>query len=94
MDVEGFHVCCCGNKLDVQIVQRIKVDACIADEIVWLNAKGVRTEGCCCGHGDFPPEAMIKPSSADAARKLGYDPVYQSDVGLFKIKLKGRPTGG
>lgn len=32
--------------------KRVKVDACIADEIQWLNNKGVVTLGCCCGHGN------------------------------------------
>ena len=27
------------------------MDACIADEIMELNQKGVITLGCCCGHG-------------------------------------------
>jgi hypothetical protein len=31
--------------------RRVKVDACIADEIEELNAKGIVTLGCCCGHG-------------------------------------------
>lgn len=29
----------------------VKVDACIADEIQWLNNQGVITLGSCCGHG-------------------------------------------
>lgn len=29
----------------------VKVDACIADEIQFLNDCGVVTLGCCCGHG-------------------------------------------
>jgi hypothetical protein len=28
-----------------------KVDACIAPIITALNAHGIYTEGCCCGHG-------------------------------------------
>lgn len=31
--------------------KRVKVDACIADEIQWLNDQGIITLGCCCGHG-------------------------------------------
>ncbi|WP_152619485.1 hypothetical protein [Cohnella kolymensis] len=34
-----------------QINKRVKVDACIADEIQYLNDQGVVTLGCCCGHG-------------------------------------------
>jgi hypothetical protein len=31
--------------------KEILVDACIADEIQWLNDQGIFTLGCCCGHG-------------------------------------------
>lgn len=30
---------------------QIPVDSCIAEEIQYLNNKGVVTLGCCCGHG-------------------------------------------
>lgn len=29
----------------------IELDACLADEVVWLNGQGVRTFTCCCEHG-------------------------------------------
>lgn len=35
---------------------RVKVDACIADEIQWLNDCGIITLGCCCGHGEAGKE--------------------------------------
>lgn len=32
--------------------RKVVIDACIADEIQWLNdGRGVVTLGCCCGHG-------------------------------------------
>ena len=47
-----------------QSTQEVLVDACIADEIQWLNDIGVITLGSCCSHGwagklyewDAPPE--------------------------------------
>ena len=53
---------------EVVITQRITVDSEIADEIVALNAAGVRTEGSCSGHGITKPTAMITPSSAEPAQ--------------------------
>jgi hypothetical protein len=38
--------------INKQQSQRVKVDACIADEIQELNNKGIVTLGCCCGHGE------------------------------------------
>jgi hypothetical protein len=39
------------NVINEQQNQRVKVDACIADEIQDLNDQGIITLGCCCGHG-------------------------------------------
>jgi len=85
-------MCTHSDTTEIEIVQKIKVDRCIAEEIKWLNAQGVRTEGCCCGHGNGVPEAMIKPSSVSKAKELGYNPVYHPDIGLFEIILKSSRT--
>ena len=42
----------------------ILVDECLADEIESLWNKGIRTTGCCCGHGKY----------------LGFINVYQDDI--------------
>ena len=73
----------------VTITQRIEVDAEIADEIVWLNQQGVRTEGSCSGHGTAKPTALIKPSGVERAKELGYIPWQIEGLGLFEIKLRG-----
>lgn len=80
-------MCKWNNCREVVIEQRVKVDACIADEIVRLNKEGVRTEGCCCGHGKGPGAALILPSSVKRARELGYEP-QEYENGLFQIWLK------
>jgi len=41
-----------------QTNRRVKVDACIADEIQWLNDSGIITLGCCCGHGEAGKEKL------------------------------------
>ena len=81
-------MCAYDDTIEIEIVQKIRVDRCIADEIKWLNANGIRTESCCCGHGKQAPEALIKPSSASTAKKFGYNPVFCPDTGFFKITLK------
>lgn len=37
--------------INTQNKQEVLVDACIADEIQYLNDTDVITLGCCCGHG-------------------------------------------
>ncbi len=32
----------------------VKIDACIAPIVDALNRAGVRTDGSCCGHGQYP----------------------------------------
>jgi hypothetical protein len=77
-----------GKVKEIGIIQRIVVDAEIADEIEWLNEQGVRTEGSCSGHGEELPTAMITPSSVERARKLGYMPRMKNN-GLFEMTLLG-----
>lgn len=76
-------------QVTVAITQRINVDAGIEDEIAWLNSEGVRTEGSCRGDDNTPPHALIKPSSVEKARLLGYLPRYMEELGLFEIRLHG-----
>lgn len=73
--------------IKVIIPQCILIDECIAQEIVFLNSAGVRTEGCCCGHGEDTPHALIKPSSKSKALELGYAPECY-ETGYFRIELK------
>lgn len=83
---------CRGDTVEIEITQRIRVDSCIADEIKRLNALGIRTESCCCGHGEREPSALIQPSSVIRALELGYIPRYRTDVGLHEIILKRANT--
>jgi hypothetical protein len=67
----------------------VKIDACIADEIVWLNEQGVYTAGSCCGHGKDKPTALINVNhgSIQRAIELGYDPKPYTMM-LWEIELK------
>jgi hypothetical protein len=67
----------------------VKIDECIADEIVWLNKQGVYTAGSCCGHGKDKPTALIHVNhgSIQRAIELGYDPKPYTPM-LWEIELK------
>jgi hypothetical protein len=82
-------MCKWGTNTEVEIVRRVKVDACIADWIVDLNRQGIHTTSCCCGHGGAPATATILPSSQQAAREQGYV-VRPNSVGNPEIT---RPQG-
>jgi hypothetical protein len=81
-------MCTYEDDIEIEIIQKIRVDRCIAKEIQWLNAQGIRTEGCCCGHGKSYPEALIKPSSIFKAKELGYIPIPYPNSEYFEIELK------
>jgi len=66
----------------------IMVDACIAPEVQILNDTGVWTLGCCCGHGQAEPHALIHFESVAIARSLGYDP-QPYDGHIYEIRLSG-----
>jgi hypothetical protein len=89
-------MCTWGTEKTIQITQTITVDACIADEIVALNAAGVHTLNACCSHGRGKSVALIKPSSADRARELGYFPVRVGEGALDAWEIvigEGRMPG-
>ena len=69
------------------------VDACIADQVQMLISRGVKTFGCCCGHGKlfeldgiehhFESELMIAAESKQLVRKHGLvtSEVYEKTTG-------------
>ncbi len=82
------------DQVQMTISQYIVVDTEIADEVYWLNERGVRTEASCSGHGEEEPKALIKPSSVELAEELGYKPIEYflangNPSGYFEIQLRG-----
>ncbi len=68
-------MCDKGTTSVVSIQRVVSVDACLTDEIIMLNGRGVRTLSSCCGHGGVsPPSILIHAGDATQARMLGYDP--------------------
>lgn len=51
----------------------IIVDSCIADEIQELWDKGIRTTGCCCGHGIHLGFIQVECEDIPKMKKLGYE---------------------
>lgn len=60
----------------------VQVDDCISEEIKDLWSKGIKTTGCCCGHGMNLGFIQVTGDCIKDMEKLGYDHyVYRSDYG-------------
>lgn len=70
----------------------VLVDSCIAYEIQQLNDMGVKTLGCCCGHGNALPQCLIDATSISKCINLGYKiqeySNEHSNRGIYQIVLK------
>lgn len=54
------------------LLHPVWVDACIADEIIDLLHKGVKTIGSCCGHNKAVPTIGVALESVKLMEELGY----------------------
>lgn len=62
--------------------ESITVDACIADEIETLWYKGIKTTGCCCGHGLELGFIQVTDDCISEMEKLGYEHyIYNNEFG-------------
>lgn len=55
--VPGYDICC---------------DKCLATEIRMLNDIGIKTIGCCCGHGEGNGYIQVSPEYVDKMKRLSY----------------------
>lgn len=79
----------------------ICVDVCLALEVADLWRQGVRTTGCCCGHGKLEPTICVAEESIEAMRAAGYKntPLLPGRDDAFTAKtgwpiLKAHPGNG
>ncbi|MBD5112108.1 MAG: hypothetical protein HDT42_06165 [Ruminococcaceae bacterium] len=52
--------------------ERVAVDECLADEIENLWDNGIKTTGCCCGHGRLLGYIGVTEDSIPIMEKMGY----------------------
>ena len=50
----------------------ICVDVCLALEVSQLWRLGIRTTGCCCGHGEHPAYIGVADEHIETMKRLGY----------------------
>lgn len=66
---------------------KIQVDTCIADEIEGLWNKGIKTTGCCCGHGAMLGFIEVTDECIEQMEELGYiHYIYPDEFGGAKRK--------
>lgn len=55
----------------------VSIDKCLIHEIINLWEQGIKTTGCCCGHGDNNKAYIgVEVSSIPKMKKLGYTIYY------------------
>jgi hypothetical protein len=68
-----------------QYKDSVQVDECLADEIEELWSKGIKTCGCCCGHGLSLGYIQVTNDCIEQMEKLGYvHYIYENKFGGVK----------
>lgn len=60
----------------------VVVDACLAEEIEELWSKGIRTTGCCCGHGKHIGNICVGYECIPVMKDLGYVNAVFEEISL------------
>lgn len=69
----------------------VNIDKCLLPEILRLWEDGIKTTGCCCGHGLLQPYIGVKEEYFDKMIYLGYEHIdtpEQFDQNSFMPKTK------
>jgi len=62
--VTAFICECCNHP--------VVVDECLRAEIEWLHRQGIRTIGCCCGHGKWSGYIQVLQDDCERMEQMGY----------------------
>ena len=68
-----YYVTFVGDTPITPETKQVTIDKCLLPEILSIWEKGIRTNGCCCGHGT-EKESFIGVNASDCAKmsELGY----------------------
>lgn len=70
-----------------KLKERVTVDECLADEIENLWDNGIKTTGCCCGHGRLLGYISVTEDSIPMMKKMGYvHYIYETEFGGVERK--------
>lgn len=80
---KNFIKCNCSDAYK----ESVQVDACLAGEIIWLWDNGIKTTGCCCGHGRHLGFIQVTDNCIERMQELGYQNyIYEDEFGGEKRK--------
>lgn len=69
---------------------KMQVDKCIADEILWLNNIGIKTIASCCGHNKIKGSIAVEEKYVLRMKELGYkqwfNPLWENANNFFFSK--------
>jgi len=71
----------------------VSIDKCLLPEIIQLWEMGIKTTGCCCGHGDYSKAFIgVRDEYIDKMKEMGYkvwyNPYRPNDEDSFIPKTK------
>ena len=61
---------------DKKEMKMVSVDKCLLPEIIKLWEMGIKTTGCCCGHGRTEPFINVDFDDVQKMKDLGYEVQY------------------
>lgn len=69
-----------------EVITSVSIDACLVDEIKILWEKGIKTAGCCCGHGEVQGYIHVEDENIQQMKDLGYVQNREHRPDEFKCK--------
>ncbi len=75
------------NLPEEKIRRQVSIDVCMVEEIYNLWKRGIKTIGCCCGHGGYKRNIGVEDDSIQDMIALGYIQVPKRK-NIFESKEK------
>ena len=76
------------NRLKDGLSDKISIDPCIYDELMFLWSNGVKTYGSCCGHNKKEPFVNVAADDIQKMLELGYKQNHPDNKRKDTFKLK------
>ena len=77
----------------ITVSDTFSADACLAEELVLLNGRGIRTINSCCQHGKKEGFIEIQRDSTQQALHVGYDVHVIPEQNLYWVVPRGVDWG-
>lgn len=79
----------CNTTTTIEIDNRqIRIDKCMANIILFLNEKGIKTLACCCGHNIYIPSIVIQENN-NTIREIFSGKIINRNKNFYKEDRRG-----